>query len=63
MARKATKQATTIGIDIGKNNFHLIGRNVRFGSKADIPRPSHLCPLLGVKRTSNVRFFSQVLAT
>ncbi len=23
-----------------------------FGSKADIPRHSHLCPLLGVKRTS-----------
>ena len=30
MARKATNQATTIGIDIGKNNFHLIGLNVRF---------------------------------
>ncbi len=28
-ARKATNQATTIGIDIGKNNFHLIGLNVR----------------------------------
>jgi transposase len=25
MARKATDQVTTIGIDIGKNNFHLIG--------------------------------------
>ena len=51
MARKATNQATTIGIDIGKNNFHLIGFNVRFGSKADIQRHSHLCPLSGVKRT------------
>ncbi len=30
--------------------------NVRYGSKADVQRPSHLCPLLGVKRTSNVRF-------
>ncbi len=29
MARKATNQATTIGIDIGKNNFHLIGLDVR----------------------------------
>ncbi len=25
MARKATDQMTTIGIDIGKNSFHLIG--------------------------------------
>ncbi len=25
MIRKATDQVTTIGIDIGKNNFHLIG--------------------------------------
>ncbi len=25
MSRKATNSATTIGIDIGKNNFHLIG--------------------------------------
>jgi predicted NBD/HSP70 family sugar kinase len=25
MARKATDQVTTIGIDIGKNTFHLIG--------------------------------------
>ncbi len=25
MARQATDQVTTIGIDIGKNNFHLIG--------------------------------------
>ncbi len=25
VTRKATDQVTTIGIDIGKNNFHLIG--------------------------------------
>ncbi|MCI0564301.1 MAG: IS110 family transposase, partial [Nitrososphaera sp.] len=25
MARKTTTQVTTIGIDIGKNSFHLIG--------------------------------------
>jgi transposase len=25
MARKATEQVTRIGIDIGKNSFHLIG--------------------------------------
>ena len=25
MARKATDQVTVIGIDIGKNDFHLIG--------------------------------------
>ncbi len=28
MARKATDQMTTIGIDIGKNAFHLIGLDV-----------------------------------
>ena len=28
------------------DSFH-----VRFGSKADIPRPAHLRPLLGVKQT------------
>ncbi len=33
MARKATNQVTAIGIDIGKNSFHLIDPNVRFGSK------------------------------
>ena len=27
--------------------------NVRYGSKADIPRHHHLCPLLGAKRTFN----------
>jgi hypothetical protein len=32
--------------------------NVRFGSKADIPRHSHLCPLLGVKRTLNACFLN-----
>ncbi len=33
------------------------GPNVRYGSKADIPHPSHLCPLLGAKRTSQQRGF------
>ncbi len=51
MARKATNQATTIGIDIGNNNFHLIGLDVRFGSKADIQRYPLQCLLLGAKRT------------
>ncbi len=32
MARKATDQVTTIGIDIGKNAFHLIDLNDRNGS-------------------------------
>ncbi len=32
MARKATEQVTTIGIDIGKNTFHLIGFDDRSGS-------------------------------
>ncbi len=30
--------------------------NVRYGSKADIPRTFPQRPLLGVKRTFNVRF-------
>ncbi len=30
--------------------------NVRFGSKADIPRHTLLCPLLGAKQTLNVCF-------
>ncbi len=32
MTRKATDQVTTIGIDIGKNSFHLIGLDGGFGS-------------------------------
>ncbi len=28
MSRKATDSVTTIGIDIGKNTFHLIGLNL-----------------------------------
>ena len=37
---------------------YLLGTpaNVCFGSKADIQRPGHLCPLLGVKRTSKGNF-------
>ncbi len=34
------------------------GFDVRFGSKADIPRHSHLSPLLGAKRTLDVRILS-----
>ncbi len=32
MSRKATDPVTTIGIDIGKNSFHLIGLDGRCGS-------------------------------
>ena len=32
--------------------------NVRYGSKADIQRHAHLRPLLGAKRTLDVRFSS-----
>ncbi len=34
--------------------------NVRYGSKADIQRHSHLCPLSGAKRTSNVRLYEPI---
>ncbi len=44
MARKATNQVT-IGIDIGKNNFHLIG------SGTDLRRHHQEGLLLAVKRT------------
>ncbi len=46
MARKATNQVT-IGIDIGKNNFHLIG------SGTDLRRHHQEGLLLGVKRTKS----------
>ncbi len=36
MTRKATDQVTTIGIDIGKNGFHLFGLDGRFGSIAAV---------------------------
>ena len=32
MTRKATDQLTTIGVNIGKNNFHLIGLDGRLES-------------------------------
>ena len=38
MARKATNQVTTIGIDIGKISFHLISPNVACGSKPVLRR-------------------------
>ncbi len=50
MARKATNQVTTIGIDIGKNNFHLIGLDGRLGSGTDLRRHLQKGLLLGVKQ-------------
>jgi hypothetical protein len=35
MDRKPTEQVATIGINIGKNRFHLIGLEVRLGSGSD----------------------------
>ncbi len=44
MARQATDQVTTIGIDIGKNSFYLIGLDGCFGSKAEVQRwPRNVC--------------------
>ncbi len=51
MSRKATDSVTTIGIDIGKNSFHLIGLDVRFGSFADSTVTVSIRPLSGLKRT------------
>ncbi len=36
MTRKATEQVTTIGIDIGKDSFHLICLDVRVGSQPEV---------------------------
>ncbi len=52
MARKATEQVTTIGIDIGKNTFHLIGFDDRSGSTTDSHDLPLLGPLAGAKRKS-----------
>ncbi len=51
MSRKATDRVTTIGIDIDKNGFHLIGLDGRIGSQADSDGCRQLCPLSGVKQT------------
>ena len=45
------KTLATIGIDIGKNGFHLIGLDVRCGSGAEVQRLGHLRPLLRAKPT------------
>ena len=42
---------TTIGIDIGKNSFHLIGLDGRLGSKADENGPSAPGPPADLKLT------------
>ncbi len=51
MARKATNQVTTIGIDIGKNSFHLIDPNVRFGSSPGLNCHLQARPLCAEQRT------------
>ncbi len=61
MARQATNQGTTIGIDIGKNSFHLNGLDGRLGSFFPVrwlcpPRPD-----LGEFRTEAARFPTSVL--
>ena len=51
MARTATNQVTTIGIDSGKNSFHLIGLDGCLGSFSPVCRGRRLCPDLKVNRT------------
>jgi hypothetical protein len=51
MDRKPTEQVATIGINIGKNRFHLIGLEVRLGSVAVINQVGRKRPLSGVRRT------------
>jgi hypothetical protein len=49
MARKVSDQVTTIGIDIGKNIFHVIG----LGSKVPVQPPTNLGLLFGEKRSKS----------
>ena len=51
MSRKATDQVATIGIDIGKNSFHLMGLNDRSGSCADLQRHLKHCRFSVGKQT------------
>ncbi len=53
MARKATNQVTTIGIDIGKNRFHLIGPDGRFRSKVPVSQGHRPRLDLAVKQTKS----------
>ncbi len=55
ITRKVTEQVTTIGIDIGKNTFHLIDLDGRLRSQAEVQRLAPLRLLLGVKRTKSAR--------
>ena len=48
MARQATDQMTTISIHIGKNGFHLIGLDRRFGSGFTVNRAPDQRPESGV---------------
>jgi hypothetical protein len=50
MARKATEQVTTIGIDIGKNSLHLIGLEDCLGSIFRLSRCHRACPDLRATR-------------
>jgi hypothetical protein len=51
MDRKPTEQVATIGINIGKNRFHLIGLEVRLGSGSDYRHRDLERPHLGVQPT------------
>ena len=55
ITRKVTEQVTTIGIDIGKNTFHLIGLDGRLGSIVPVHRGSQLRPDLKAQRKESVR--------
>ena len=51
MSRKTINSVTTVGIDIGKNSYHLIGLEGRFGSGADENLVPRLRLLLRDKQT------------
>ncbi len=68
LSQARRQPASNFGLLLGNHHFMTTndpqglltgeGRypNVRYGSKADLPRHSHLCLLLGAKQTLNVRF-------
>ena len=53
-----TVAETGVDLDEEELTLSLQSVDVRYGSNADLQHHSHLCLLLGAKRTLNVRFFS-----
>ena len=55
MSRKSTNSVATISLNIGKNSFHLIDLDGRFGSSSDLCIPHPTGPLSGVKQKQSAK--------